>query len=65
MEINALMKGLEEAQKRGFEKGIEYMEQRILDACKKGTPLEIRGEAFFLKGAINNLYDIFDDLEKK
>lgn len=63
MEIKALMATLDHVEQRGFEKGVEYMKQRILDACENGTALELDGTAFFVRDAISNLRDIFDDLE--
>lgn len=63
MEIKALMATLDHVEQRGFEKGVEYMKQLILDACDNGTPLEIDGVAYFVRDAISNLRDIFDDIE--
>ena len=63
MDVKSLMATLDQMEQRGFEKGVEYMEQRILEACENGTPLEICGKAFFVRDAISNLRDIFDDLE--
>lgn len=63
MVTSALMRALDQMEQRGFEKGVEYMEQRILEACENGTPLEIGGKAFFVRDAISNLHDIFADLE--
>lgn len=63
MVTRALMATLDQVEQRGFEKGVEYMEQRILEACENGTPVEIGGKAFFVRDEISNLRDIFDDLE--
>lgn len=63
MDVKSLMATLDQVEQRGFEKGVEYMEHRILEACENGTPLEIGGKAFFVRDAISNLRDIFDDLE--
>lgn len=63
MDVKSLMVTLNQVEHRGFEKGVEYMEQRILEACENGTPLGIGGKAFFVRDEISNLRDIFDDLE--
>lgn len=52
-----------QAEQRGFEKGVRYVKNRIVSACDNGTPLEVDGVAYFIKDAISNLRDIFDDLE--
>lgn len=54
---------LDHAERRGIEQGIRLMQERMLLACENGTPLEIGGKAFFVRDAISNLRDIFDDLE--
>lgn len=63
MDVKSLMVTLDQVEHRGFKKGVEYMEQRILEACENGTPLEICEKAFFVRDAKSNLRDIFDDLE--
>ncbi|MCI5901406.1 MAG: hypothetical protein SOY73_00015 [Blautia sp.] len=50
--------------KKGVEDGIKLMKQRMLLACENGTPIEIGGRAFFVRGDLQNLRDIMDDLEK-
>lgn len=53
-----------QAEQRGFEKGVRYVMNKIAEACENGTPIELPdGKAYFIKDAINNLRDIFDDLE--
>lgn len=39
------------------------MEERLLLACENGNPIEINGRAYFIKSDIQNLRDIFEDLE--
>ena len=58
-----LMAMLDHAEKRGIEIGIKIMKQRMLLACENGTPINIEGRAFFIKSDIQNLHDIFSDLE--
>ena len=50
--------------KKGVEDGIKLMKQRMLQAGENGTPIEIVGRAFFVRGDLQNLRDIMDDLEK-
>lgn len=40
------------------------MQQRMLLACENGTPINIEGRAYFIKSDMENLRDIFADLEK-
>ena len=55
---------LDHAERRGIEQGIRLMQERMLLACENGTPIELPdGKAYFIKDAISNLRDIFDDLE--
>lgn len=54
---------LEQAEKRGIEQGIKLMQQWMLLACENGTPINIEGRAFFIRSDIQNLRDIFSDLE--
>ena len=55
---------LDQAERRGIEQGIRLMQQRMLLACENGTPIELPdGRAYFIKSDIQNLYDIFSDLE--
>lgn len=55
---------LEQAERRGIEKGIQLMQGKMLLACKSGIPIEIEGRAYFIKSDIQNLHDIFESLEK-
>lgn len=55
---------LDNAERRGIMQGIKIMEQRILLACENGTPIELPdGRAYFIKSDMQNLHDIFSDLE--
>lgn len=55
---------LEQAERRGIEQGIKIIQQRMLLACENGTPINIERRAYFIKSDIENLRDIFADLEK-
>lgn len=55
---------LDHAERRGIEQGIKIIQQRMLLACENGIPIELPdGRAYFIKSDIQNLYDIFSDLE--
>lgn len=54
---------LEIAEKRGIEQGINIMKRKILLAYENGTPINIKGRAYFIKSDLENLLDIFADLE--
>lgn len=55
---------LEQAERRGIKQGIRIMQQRMLLACENGTPINIEGRSYFIKSDMENLRDIFADLEK-
>lgn len=54
---------LDHAERRGIEQGIKLMQERMLLACENGNPISINGKAYFIKSDIQNLHDIFADLE--
>lgn len=54
---------LDQAERRGMEQGIRLMQERMLLACENGTPISINGRAYFIKSDLQNLHDIFSDLE--
>ena len=59
-----LKKLLDQAERRGIEQGIRLMQNRMLLACENGTPIELPdGRAYFIKSDIQNLHNIFADLE--
>lgn len=39
------------------------MKQRMLQTCENGNPIDIEGRAYFIKSDMENLRDIFADLE--
>lgn len=55
---------LEHAEKRGIEKGIKFMEQKIVSACENGNPIVVDGECYFIRDALSNLRDIIADIEE-
>lgn len=54
---------LDHAERRGIEQGIALMQERMLLACENGNPISINGKACFIKSDLQNLHDIFADLE--
>lgn len=67
--VQGLEKYLEHIAKTKYEEGvlvgIKLMENRMLLACENGTPLNIEKRAYFIRSDIQNLRDVFDDLEKE
>lgn len=63
IEESELKKLLENEYRNGFAQGMKLMEQRMLLANENGTPLEISGRVWFIKSDMENLRDIFADLE--
>lgn len=39
------------------------MKERLLLACKNGSPIDINGRAYFIHDDIDNLHRIFENLE--
>lgn len=63
IEESELKELLENEYRKGFAQGMKLMEQRMLLANENGTPLEIAGRVWFVKSDMENLRDIFADLE--
>lgn len=60
---------IKESYEKGYQDGIRHgmklMKERLLLACEKGNPIDINGRAYFIKSDIQNLRDIFEDLERE
>lgn len=54
---------LQQAENRGILIGIKLMQERMLLACENGNPISINGKAYFIKSDMQNLHDIFSDIE--
>ena len=54
---------LKQAYSKGLEDGKSQEQQKMLSACENGNPAVIDGRAFFIKSDLENLIDIFADLE--
>lgn len=65
IEEKELHRLLEAAYHKGVMHGIKLMEQRMLLACENGTPINIEEMAYFVRSDMDNLRDIFDDLEEE
>ena len=64
IEERDLGKLLEKKYQEGIAVGVELMEQKMLSACENGSPVELPdGKAYFIKSDMQNLHDIFSDLE--
>ena len=61
-ELKAL---LDQAERRGIGQGIRLMQERMLLACENGNPISINGKAYFIKSDMQNLKDIFSDIEEE
>lgn len=49
--------------KMGVVVGINIMKEKLLLAAESGKPIELNGRAWYLKSDIENLRDIFKDIE--
>lgn len=65
IEEKELHRLLEAEYHKGIIHGVKLMEQRMLTACENGTPINIEERAYFVKSDMDNLRDIFDDLEEE
>lgn len=65
IEEKELQKLLEAQYCKGFVHGVKLMEQRMLIACENGTPINIEERAYFVRSDVQNLRDLFDDIEKE
>lgn len=54
---------MEEQYNKGITVGMELMMEKLRMAAENGTPTEIDGRAWYLKSDIENLRDIFEDME--
>lgn len=54
---------MEDQYNRGITVGMELMMEKLRMAADNGTPIEIDGRAWYLKSDIENLRDIFEDME--
>ena len=60
-ELNAIAQA---EYQRGVEYGVKLMEHKLLTACENGNAINIEGRAYFVKADIQNLRDLFSDLER-
>ena len=65
MEYTKLKTAYDKGYADGIKEGIRIMQQRLLLACENGNPINIEGRAFFIKSYMQNLQDIFSDLERE
>ncbi len=49
---------------RGIDQGIELMKQKLLHAYENGNPVVLKEGVFFIKSDMDNLRDIFEDMER-
>lgn len=65
IEEKELNKLLEAEYHKGVIHGVKLMKRRMLLSCENGTPINIEERAYFIKSDLQNLRDIFDDIEKE
>ena len=63
IEEKDLEKLLEKKYHEGVCEGVTLMKERMLLACENGNPIEINNRGYWIKSDIDNLRDIFADLE--
>lgn len=50
--------------RRGVNRGIVLMKQKIVLSYETGNPIEIDGKVYFIMGDLENLRGIMEDLER-
>ena len=55
---------MEAEYRRGVERGIGLMKQKIVLFCETGNPIEIDGKVYFIIGDLENLREIMEDQER-
>lgn len=65
IEEKELHRLLEAEYHKGIMHGVKLMKQRMLIAFKNVTPINIEERGYFVKSDMDNLRDIFDDLEEE
>lgn len=63
IEEREMEKLLKKRFQEGVMQGVKLMQQRMLLACENGTPIEIDKRGYWIKSDLQNLRDIFEDLE--
>lgn len=63
IEDKELHKLLETEYHKGIIHGVKLMEQRMLIACDNGTPINIEERAYFVRSDLQNLREIFNNVE--
>ena len=55
---------LERAERKGIELGIRLMQEKMLLACEKGTPIELPdGKAYWIQSDLAHLRQVMDLLD--
>jgi transcriptional regulator of heat shock response len=65
IEERTLQRLLRTEYQKGIERGKKLAEEKLLFAYENGNPINIEGKAYFIKSDIENLRDIFEDLESE
>lgn len=60
MKEQQLQDKLDEYYNRGIQQGIRMVKDKMLLACKKGTPIEIDGRVYYIRSDLDNLKEIME-----
>lgn len=60
MKEQQLQDKMDEYYNRGIQHGIRMMKDKMLLACKKGTPIEIDGRVYYIRSDLDNLKEIME-----
>lgn len=63
IEEKEVQKLLEAQYCKGVVHGVKIMEQRMLIACDNGTPINIEERGYFVRSDLQNLREIFNNVE--
>ena len=60
MKEQQLQDKMDEYYNRGIQHGISMMKDKMLLACRRGTPIEIDGRVYYIRSDLENLKEIME-----
>ena len=60
MKEQQLQDKMDEYYNRGIQHGIRMMKDKMLFACRRGTPIEIDGRVYYIRSDLDNLKEIME-----
>ena len=60
MKEQQLQDKMDEYYNRGIQPGLCMMKDKMLLACRRGTPIEIDGKVYYIRSDLDNLKEIME-----